>query len=250
MNQFFDRKTAYYNAIAWSDWRPGAAITTARQTHFSLHAAELPEQTMSIFSDARYIHTAANRQQLPAEGAPEIAFAGRSNAGKSSAINALSGRRRLAFFSKTPGRTQEINFFALRNGGLLTDLPGYGYAKVPQSVRAHWEGFLSEYLQTRGSLIGLALIMDSRHPMTDLDRRMIDWFVPTGRPIHILMTKADKLTRNVSAATLAKVKKALADVPNTTIQLFSSTERLGVDEAEAVFAGWLRESAVASTTAE
>lgn len=193
---------------------------------------------MSIFSDARYLHTAHLRSQLPPEGAPEIAFAGRSNAGKSSAINALAGRRRLAFFSKTPGRTQEINFFALRNGGLLTDLPGYGYAKVPLELRAHWEEFLGEYLQTRGSLIGLALVMDARHPLTELDQRMINWFVPTGRPIHILLTKADKLTRSAATATLARVGKALAETPNTTIQLFSSTARTGVDDAEAVFKGW------------
>lgn len=199
---------------------------------------------MSIFSDARYLHTAALRSQLPPEGAPEIAFAGRSNAGKSSAINALAGRRRLAFFSKTPGRTQEINFFALRNGGLLTDLPGYGYAKVPLEIRSHWESFLGEYLQTRGSLIGLALVMDARHPLTELDKRMIDWFVPTGRPIHVLLTKSDKLTRSEAGATLAKVRKALGETPNTTIQLFSSTARTGVDDAETVFAQWY-DSAIA-----
>ena len=197
---------------------------------------------MSIFSDARYLHTAANRGQLPPEGEPEIAFAGRSNAGKSSAINALAGRRRLAFFSKTPGRTQQINFFALRDGGLLTDLPGYGYAKVPLDLRAHWEEFLGEYLQTRGSLIGLALVMDARHPLTELDRRMIEWFVPTGKPIHILLTKSDKLTRNEAAATLAKVRKALAEMPSTSVQLFSSTAGTGVDEAEATFAQWLGET--------
>jgi GTP-binding protein len=135
---------------------------------------------MSIFSGATYLHTAANLEQLPPEGPPEIAFAGRSNAGKSSAINALAGRRRLAFFSKTPGRTQQINFFSLTGGGLLTDLPGYGYAKVPLALRDQWEGFLSTYLQTRQSLAGMALIMDARHPLTDLDRRMTDWFVPTG----------------------------------------------------------------------
>lgn len=225
-----ERKTSYYNATALPD-----LLTPPRRL------------LMSIFSDAQYLHTAANRQQLPPEGQPEIAFAGRSNAGKSSAINALAGRRRLAFFSKTPGRTQEINFFALKDGGLLTDLPGYGYAKVPHSVRDHWEGFLSEYLQTRGSLIGLALIMDSRHPLTDLDTRMIDWFVPTDKPIHILLTKADKLSRNEAAATLARVRKALANSPRTTIQLFSTTERTGVDEAQETFARWLREATASAT---
>lgn len=197
---------------------------------------------MSIFSGVTYLHTAANLMQLPPPGAPEIAFAGRSNAGKSSAINALAGRRRLAFFSKTPGRTQQINFFSLKGGGLLTDLPGYGYAKVPPSVREQWEGFLSTYLQTRESLIGLALIMDARHPLTELDRRMIDWFVPTGRPIHILLTKSDKLSRGLAQATLAKVRKELAATPRTTVQLFSSTEGTGIEEAERVFGGWLAEA--------
>jgi GTP-binding protein len=194
---------------------------------------------MSIFSGATYLHTAANLAQLPPEGPPEIAFAGRSNAGKSSAINALAGRRRLAFFSKTPGRTQQINFFALKGGGILTDLPGYGYAKVPAAIRDQWEGFLSTYLQTRHTLIGMALMMDARHPLTELDRRMIDWFVPTTKPIHILLTKSDKLSRGPAQATLAKVRRELAETPRTTVQLFSSTTGTGIDEAEHVFAGWL-----------
>jgi GTP-binding protein len=195
---------------------------------------------MSIFSNATYLHTAANRSQLPPEGPPEIAFAGRSNAGKSSAINALAGRRRLAFFSKTPGRTQQINFFALQGGGLLTDLPGYGYAKVPAAIRGQWEEFLGEYLQTRGSLIGLALIMDARHPLTELDWRMINWFVPTGKPIHVLLTKSDKLTRSAAAATLAQVRRELAETPRATAQLFSSTAGIGIEEAELTFGAWLR----------
>lgn len=194
---------------------------------------------MSIFSNATYLHTAANLQQLPPEGPPEIAFAGRSNAGKSSAINALAGRRRLAFFSKTPGRTQQINFFALKDGGLLTDLPGYGYAKVPLSVRGQWEGFLSEYLQTRQSLIGLALMMDARHPLTELDWRMLNWFVPTGKPVHILLTKSDKLSHGAAKTTLANVRRELSRAPQTTAQLFSSTTGAGIEEAERVFGEWL-----------
>ena len=197
---------------------------------------------MSIFAGASYLHTAANLSQLPPAGPPEIAFAGRSNAGKSSAINALAGRRRLAYFSKTPGRTQQINFFALPGGGLLTDLPGYGFAKVPASVRGEWDGFLSTYLQTRETLAGMALVMDSRHPLTELDWRMIHWFVPTGKPIHILLTKADKLGRGPSLATLTSVRRAVADTPRTTAQLFSSTTRAGVDEAEQIFRGWLDEA--------
>jgi GTP-binding protein len=195
---------------------------------------------MSIFSGATYLHTAANLAQLPPEGDPEIAFAGRSNAGKSSAINALAGRRRLAFFSKTPGRTQQINFFALKGGGILTDLPGYGYAKVPAEVRAQWEGFLSTYLQTRRSLIGMALMMDARHPLTDLDWRMIDWFVPTGRPIHILLTKSDKLARGPAQSMLATVRRQLGETPRTTVQLFSSVTGVGTAEAEQVLGEWLR----------
>src|SRR2546421_432389 len=162
---------------------------------------------------AAYALSAHDPRELPPPGVPEIAFAGRSNAGKSSAINALAGRRRLAFFSKTPGRTQQINFFSLTGGGLLTDLPGYGYAKVPAAIRDQWEGFLSTYLQTRQSLVGMALIMDARHPLTELDRRMIDWFVPTGRPLHILLTKSDKLSRGLAQATLARVRRELAATP-------------------------------------
>jgi len=197
---------------------------------------------MSLFSGATYLHTAANLQQLPPPGAPEIAFAGRSNAGKSSAINALAGRRRLAFFSKTPGRTQQINFFQLQSGALLTDLPGYGYAKVPPAIRDQWEEFLGTYLQTRESLIGLALIMDARHPLTELDRRMIGWFVPTGKPLHILLTKADKLSRGTAMATLTKVRSELAETPRTSVQLFSSTAGTGLDEAEHILGDWIAEA--------
>ena len=205
---------------------------------------------MSIFANATYLHTAANREQLPPPGAPEIAFAGRSNAGKSSAINALAGRRRLAFFSKTPGRTQQINFFTLPGGGLLTDLPGYGYAKVPAAIREQWEGFLSEYLQTRSSLIGLALIMDARHPLTELDWRMINWFVPTGRPIHILLTKSDKLTRGAANSTLAAVRRELSKAPLTTAQLFSSTTGAGIEAAEQTLGEWLRNAGSAMAAAQ
>ena len=133
-------------------------------------------------------------------GQVEIAFAGRSNAGKSSAINSLTNRSRLAFVSKTPGRTQNLNFFQL-DTGFLVDLPGYGYAKVPPEVRQHWEGLLSTYLQTRESLHGMVLIMDVRHPLTPLDRQMLDWFSPTGKPVHILLTKSDKLSRQQAQKT-------------------------------------------------
>ncbi len=164
---------------------------------------------MSLFQNATYVASAHRLQDLPPPGAPEIAFAGRSNAGKSSAINALANRTRLAFVSKTPGRTQTINLFRLAGGGILADLPGYGYAKVPEALRRHWEATLSAYLQTRASLCGLALVMDARHPLTERDELMLGWFRPTGRPIHVLLTKADKLTRSAAAATLARVRERL-----------------------------------------
>lgn len=196
---------------------------------------------MSLFQNATYLASAHRLQDLPTPGEAEIAFAGRSNSGKSSAINALAHRTRLAFVSKTPGRTQQINFFRLARGGLLVDLPGYGYAKVPIALREHWETTLSNYLQTRSSLCGLALVMDARHPLTERDERMLEWFKPTRRPIHVLLTKADKLSASTAAATLQRVRVRLAEFgANYSVQLFSSPRRIGVAEAEAVFSSWLQ----------
>jgi GTP-binding protein len=190
--------------------------------------------TVTLFQDARYVASAHRLRDLPPAAGPEVAVAGRSNAGKSSAINALAGRTRLAFVSKQPGRTQQINFFALRGGGFIVDLPGYGYAKVPHDLRAHWEETLSGYLQQRNSLMGMVLVMDARHPLTPLDERMLDWFGITGRPVHVLLTKSDKLTRSAAAATLVAVRNALAARGDAhTAQLFSSLKRTGVEEAEA-----------------
>ncbi len=190
--------------------------------------------TVTLFQDARYVASAHRLRDLPPAAGPEVAFAGRSNAGKSSAINALAGRTRLAFVSKQPGRTQQINFFALRAGGFIVDLPGYGYAKVPHDLRAHWDETLSGYLQHRNALMGMVLVMDARHPLTPLDERMLDWFGVTGRPVHVLLTKADKLSRGEAAATLQAVRKALAARgEGHTAQLFSSLKRTGVEEAEA-----------------
>ena len=194
---------------------------------------------MGLFSRAVFYTTVNDLHALPLYGGKEVAFAGRSNAGKSSAINTLANHTRLAFTSKTPGRTQHINYFDLGDNRFLVDLPGYGYAKVPPDVRAHWEGLLSEYLQTRSALAGLVVIMDSRHPLTPLDEQMLDWFVPTGKPVHILLTKSDKLSRQQATATLLKVRKYLSEhFPGYTVQLFSSLKKVGMDEAEAVIAGW------------
>lgn len=198
---------------------------------------------MSLFKNASFAASAHDLHELPPATQPEIVFAGRSNAGKSSAINTLAGHKRLAFVSKTPGRTQLINFFQLQGSGFLVDLPGYGYAKVPEAVRKHWQGTLAQYLQTRPNLCGLALIMDARHPLTPLDRNMIDWFAPRGRPIHVLLTKADKLSRQEATNTLRAVSAELAQVsPLFSVQLFSSLKNTGVEEAEGIFAAWLLEN--------
>ena len=195
---------------------------------------------MTRFGQAAFDRAVHEISDLPPPAQPEIAFAGRSNAGKSSAINAIARRRKLAFTSKTPGRTQQIVMFRLPGGQYLVDLPGYGYAKVPDALRRHWEHTLAKYLSTRDSLQGLALIMDARHPMTDLDQRMLNWFAPTGRPIHVLLTKADKLGRAEAARTLTSVRRALAKWGGQcTAQLFSSTSKAGVDEAESILAAWL-----------
>ena len=195
---------------------------------------------MPIFRNARFEISIAKSGDLPIAGGQEIAFAGRSNAGKSSAINTLADHTRLAFVSKTPGRTQLINFFRLDCGAVLVDLPGYGYAKVPEAIRRQWQGLLENYLRKRENLIGLVLIMDSRHPLTPLDRQMIDWFVPSGRPIHALLTKCDKLSRNEAAATLAAVRREVAALgPQISVQLFSSLKKIGMEEVEHKVAGWL-----------
>ncbi|MEP6606991.1 MAG: ribosome biogenesis GTP-binding protein YihA/YsxC, partial [Nitrosospira sp.] len=155
------------------------------------------------------------------------------------AINSLANRGRLAFVSKTPGRTQHINFFQLGSGRFLVDLPGYGYAKVPAEIRQHWEHLLSTYLQTRESLHGMVLIMDIRHPLTPLDRRMLDWFGSTGKPVHVLLTKADKFSRQQSAKILKNVLFLLCETyPQCSVQLFSSMTGEGVEEAAALLGTW------------
>jgi GTP-binding protein len=197
---------------------------------------------MPLFQQAAFLTTVAHLRDLPADAVREVAFAGRSNAGKSSAINTLAGRVRLAYVSKTPGRTQHLNYFTLADGKYFVDLPGYGYAKAPLEIRAQWEGLIGPYLGKREQLAGLVVIMDIRRPLTDLDLRLIDWFRPTGRPIHILLSKADKLSRQEQTKTLRSVKAELATWGGAelySVQLFSSLKKTGVEEAEAVLAGWL-----------
>lgn len=195
---------------------------------------------MPLFANAVFTISAAKLSDLPPPSGAEIAFAGRSNSGKSSAINTLAGRTRLAFVSKTPGRTQLINFFRLVNGAFLVDLPGYGYADVPEEIRRQWQGVLAAYLTRRTSICGLVLIMDARRPLTDLDRQMLEWFGPTGKPIHILLTKVDKLTRSEAAKTLVAVRDELSPwAEQVSVQLFSSLKKTGVEEAEKIIGNWL-----------
>lgn len=195
---------------------------------------------MPLLQRAVFHTTVAHLRDLPTDALCEVAFAGRSNAGKSSAINTLAGRVRLAFVSKTPGRTQHLNYFRLDAGKYLVDLPGYGFAKAPEAIRSQWEGLIGPYLQGRSPLAGLVMIMDARRPLTDLDRRMIDWFRPTGRPIHVLLSKSDKLSRQEAQATLRKTRAEMAQLgAQYTVQLFSSLKKTGIEEAEGILAGWL-----------
>ncbi len=195
-----------------------------------------------LFQQIEFATSAHGLHQLPEDSVAEIAFAGRSNAGKSSALNALARRNKLAHVSKTPGRTQLINFFTFAPGLYLVDLPGYGYAKVPGKIQAHWEASLGGYLRKRPQIRGLLLIMDIRHPLTDLDRQMLDFYRPSEmRPVHILLGKADKVTRREAAAALAAVQEACTVWPECTVQLFSSLAKQGVEEAEAVVTGWVRD---------
>lgn len=207
---------------------------------------------MNLFRHARFYTTVNHLKDLPATTA-EIAFVGRSNAGKSSAINTLTNHTRLAYVSKTPGRTQHINFFELTNGGFMVDLPGYGYAQVPEAIRRHWVSLLGDYLQTRKQLVGLILIMDARHPLKELDKQMLDFFAVTRRPVHILLSKADKLSKNDQIKTLASVKKALQPYiarQQVTVQLFSSLKKQGIDEVNQIATDWFTQQTNLITDAE
>ncbi len=197
---------------------------------------------MSLFHGAFFFKSVASLADAPAS-VGEIAFAGRSNTGKSSAINALTGSQ-LAFVSKTPGRTRLINYYALGAERFIVDLPGYGYARVSDATRAPWERLLGGYLQTRAPLCGLAVVMDVRQALTDLDQRMLEWFHPTGKPVHVLLTKADKLSREAAQRILRRVEAEVAALaPNTSVQLFSSLKKSGLEQATAVFRAWLDASA-------
>ncbi|MBT2771219.1 YihA family ribosome biogenesis GTP-binding protein [Halomonas sp. ISL-60] len=194
------------------------------------------------YPTASFLISAPTLALCPDDTGAEVAFAGRSNAGKSSAINALTQQNALARTSRTPGRTQLINFFSVMNDEArrLVDLPGYGYAKVPEAVKLEWQKHLAEYLRNRFSLRGLVLLMDVRHPLTEFDQMMLDYADQRGMPVHILLTKADKLKRGPASAALQKVRSQLKEWEDlVSVQLFSSLKRDGVDTLSQKLNQWL-----------
>lgn len=198
--------------------------------------------TQINFNKATYLKSAPSIRECPPEEGVEVAFAGRSNAGKSSAINTLANNGKLARTSKTPGRTQLINFFTLSDTQRIVDLPGYGYAKVSRDMKEQWQLYLSEYLQNRQCLQGLVLLMDIRHPLQDFDTTMLNWAGKGRMPVHILLTKADKLSRGQAGSVLLEVRKemeksGLSDL--VTVQCFSSLKNTGIDTLKEKLQGWL-----------
>ena len=197
-------------------------------------------KTIPMKFDQTYFQTsAATLKDCPADSSAEVAFAGRSNAGKSSAVNVITGLPQLARTSKTPGRTQLINFFFIEEGKYLVDLPGYGYAKVPLEKRDKWQFELEKYLRRRKALVGLILLSDIRHPLKKFDRMMIEWAVQADLPLHLLLTKADKLKHGATQKTLLKVEKELTVFDNVSVQLFSALRNIGVDRVRKVLTHWL-----------
>lgn len=180
------------------------------------------------YRSARYVISAHQLRQLPKDSGYEVAFAGRSNAGKSSAINTLTGQKSLARTSKTPGRTQQIIIFQIDEERRIADLPGYGYAKVPEKLKQHWQQVMQAYFETRQCLRGVVLMMDIRHPMKPFDDQMLAWCDASGVPCHVLMTKADKLKRGPAQAALHKLRRTLPG--SASAQVFSAKNREGMDE--------------------
>lgn len=198
------------------------------------------------YHTARFLTSAPTLATCPADDGAEVAFAGRSNAGKSSAINTLTQQNALARTSKTPGRTQLINFFTVAGAAerRLVDLPGYGFAKVPEAVKLEWQRHLADYLQHRRSLRGTVLVMDVRHPLTEFDQMMLGWADEAGMPVHLLLTKADKLKRGAAMGALQKVRHAMREWEDlVSVQLFSSHDRQGVDELAQRLDSWLLDDA-------
>lgn len=210
---------------------------------------EDPQQHPAIappnYRHAEFLTSASRLSQCPPDEGWEVAFAGRSNAGKSSAINSLTGNHKLARTSKTPGRTQLINFFSLTEAQRLVDLPGYGFAKVPQAVKREWTKTLETYLQRRQCLRGMILLMDVRHPLQPFDQQMLDWALAAAMPVHILLTKSDKLKKGPAKNTLLKLRGQLSSHADlVSVQLFSALKHTGHDELVAVLNAWLTDTSV------
>lgn len=183
-----------------------------------------------LYHQSEFLKSAAQPKGFPSDGGAEVAFVGRSNAGKSSVLNTLVGKK-IARTSKTPGRTQLLNFFGIDETHRLVDLPGYGFAKVPLATKQHWEKAISVYLEGRGCLRGLVLIMDIRHPLKPLDEQVIQWCHAGELPVHVLLNKSDKLSRGASQSALLSVKKTLADFGDgVTVQCFSALKKSGLDD--------------------
>lgn len=193
----------------------------------------------NYYQQATFLQSATTRKTMPDESGLEIAFAGRSNAGKSSVINRVCSQKSLARTSKTPGRTQLINFFQLPDANFFVDLPGYGYAKVPEAVKLEWQKFIESYLTQRNTLRGMVLVMDIRHPMTDYDQAMLRWAHNRMLPVHVLLNKSDKLTRGAGMNVLLQVRKTLTDYGITSVQAFSALNKQGLDECWDVLDKWL-----------
>jgi len=216
-----------------------AIVADRRTAPAAAQTSPLPPRPLlgALFEGA-----AAATAQLPPPGEPEVAFAGRSNAGKSSAINALARHRGLAFASRTPGRTQQINFFRLRGGGRAVDLPGYGYAAVAKSIKREWQAFLWDYVSTRSTLVGLVLVVDARHGLRPADAELVSLFTGSARPVLVLATKSDKLNTSERRAAVSAIHAALgalAPAEAAVVVTFSATSGAGVAEADAVLAQWL-----------
>jgi len=191
--------------------------------------------------NAKFLISCELFSQCPEDSGQEVAFAGRSNAGKSSALNTITDQAKLARTSKTPGRTQLINFFSIDEERRLVDLPGYGFARVPKAIKARWQRSLDQYLNERKSLQGLVLLMDIRHPMKEFDVMMLNWAIEKKLPLHILLTKADKLKKGAAKSTLLQLQSELKDYNHlVSVQLFSSLKKSGVEEATNVLKSWLR----------
>ena len=191
------------------------------------------------FNTTHFVTSAAKLADCPGDSLAEVAFAGRSNAGKSSAINTITGQTRLARISKTPGRTQLLNYFEVEPGRYLVDLPGYGFAKVPLAVKNKWQQELENYLRRRESLAGIVILSDIRHPLKEFDQMMVDWAVQSELPVLLLLTKADKLKRGAAQNTLLKVQREVKDLPEVRVQLFSALKNMGVDQVRPILADWL-----------